>query len=131
MPQQNVEVVRAIFEAWNGGRMNALREMLDPDVIMRAPVGWPEPGPFVAREVVIRALEQLRETFDADWQEIVSDLIGVGDRVAVWTVWHGLGHGPELKQESTAVFTVREGRIFGLEFFWDHEEALEAVGLQE
>jgi hypothetical protein len=49
----------------------------------------------------------------------------------VRTVWHGLGHGPELKQESTAVFTVRGGRIFGMEFFWEHSDALETMGLSE
>ena len=31
----------------------------------------------------------------------------------------------------TGVFTVRKGRIFFMEFFWDHAEALEAVGLSE
>jgi ketosteroid isomerase-like protein len=131
MSQENVEIVRAAFEAWNAGDMDAFRELVDPDVIMRGPVGWPEPGPFVGREAVMRGLEQLRETFDADWQELVSDLMGIGDRVAVRTVWHGVGHGPELKQESTVVSTVRKGRIFGLEFFWNHADALEAVGLQE
>jgi ketosteroid isomerase-like protein len=33
--------------------------------------------------------------------------------------------------EFTSVSTVRNGRIFGVEFFWDHAEALEAVGLSE
>jgi ketosteroid isomerase-like protein len=33
--------------------------------------------------------------------------------------------------EATIVYTVRKGRIFLLEFFWDHTEALEAVGLSE
>ena len=31
--------------------------------------------------------------------------------------------------EMTQVITVREGRILYREFFWDHAEALEAVGL--
>jgi hypothetical protein len=31
----------------------------------------------------------------------------------------------------TWVGTIRKGKIFGLEFFWDHSEALEAVGLSE
>jgi hypothetical protein len=31
----------------------------------------------------------------------------------------------------TGVYTVRNGRIFGLEFFRDHAEALEAAGLSE
>ena len=76
----------------------------------------------------MRVFEQLRETFDSDWQELNSDLVHVGDRVAVRTVWHGVGHGPELKQESTPVFTVRNGRVFHIEFCWDHADALEAVG---
>jgi hypothetical protein len=68
---------------------------------MRGPKAWPEPGPFFGQEAVMRAIEQLRDTFESDWQELNSDLVHVGDRVAVRTVWHGLDHGPELKQEST------------------------------
>ena len=33
--------------------------------------------------------------------------------------------------ELTTVFTVRKGKIVRMEFFWDHAEALEAVGLSE
>jgi ketosteroid isomerase-like protein len=31
----------------------------------------------------------------------------------------------------TGVYTMRKGRIFGIEYFWDHAEALEAAGLKE
>jgi len=31
----------------------------------------------------------------------------------------------------TGVYTMRKGRIFGIEYFWDHTEALEAVGLSD
>ena len=58
MSQENVEIVRAAFEAWNAGDMDALRELYDPDVIVRTPEGWPEPGPFVGREAVMRQFEQ-------------------------------------------------------------------------
>jgi predicted lipid-binding transport protein (Tim44 family) len=37
MSQENVEIVRASFEAWNAGDMDALRELHDPDVILRTP----------------------------------------------------------------------------------------------
>jgi ketosteroid isomerase-like protein len=33
--------------------------------------------------------------------------------------------------EMTSVWTVREGRIVGLEYFWDQAGALEAMGLAE
>ena len=61
MSQQNVEVVRAAFEAWNAGDMDTGRELFLPDAIMRLPDGWPEPGPFVGREAVFRQLDQMRE----------------------------------------------------------------------
>jgi len=57
-----VEIVRAGLEAWNAGDMDALRETYDPGTIFRTPEGWPEPGPYVGREAVMRQLEQLRET---------------------------------------------------------------------
>ena len=66
MSQENVEIMRANFEAWNAGDMGALREYFDPDVIMRMPEGWPELGPHVGREAVMRHWEQQREALDAD-----------------------------------------------------------------
>ena len=100
----------------------------DPDVIVRTAEGWPEPGPFVGREAVMRQWEQLRETWDADALEPISDFIDAGDRVVVRFIWRGAGHGPESNMELTGVYTVRKGRIFSMEFFWDHAEALEAAG---
>ena len=129
MSQENVEVVRAGFDAWNAGNMDAVRELHDPDVIVRYPEGWPEPGPFVGREAVMRQLEQLRETWDADALELISDFIHAADRVAVRLIWRGVGQGPESNMEMTGVYTVRKGRIFGIELFWDHAEALETMGL--
>src|SRR5438309_9866995 len=129
MSRENMEVMQAAFEAWNGD-MDAFREMHDPDVIARSPEGWPEPGPFVGREAVIRQWEQMRETWDADALKPI-DFIDVGERVVVRFVWRGAGRGPELNMEMTGVYTVREGKITVFEFFWDHSEALEAAGPDE
>jgi uncharacterized protein len=131
MSQENVEIVRRGFEAWNTGDMDAVRELYDPGVIWRPLDGWPEPGPYAGREAVMRQLKQMRETWDADSFELISDFIDVGDRVAVRFIWHGVGQGPESNIEGTGVYTVRKGRILGLEFFWDHAEALETLGLSE
>jgi ketosteroid isomerase-like protein len=131
MSQENVEVVLRVYEVWNAGDMDAFRELCDPDIIMRPPKGWPEPGPFVGREAVMREWHQLRETWDADAVEPISDFIEAADRVVVRQVWHGVGRGPESHLELTQVFTLRKGRIFYQEFFWDHAEALEAAGLRE
>ena len=76
-------------------------------------------------------MEQLRETWDADTLEPIDDLIDTADRVVVRIIWHGVGHGPDLNMELTGVYTVRNGKIRTAEFFRDHAEALEAVGLSE
>jgi uncharacterized protein len=131
MSQENVEIVRRGFEAWNAGDMDALREIFDPGIVWRAPEGWPEPGPYIGREAVMRQQEQLRGTWDSDSFQLISDFIDVGDRVAVRYIWRGVGQGPESNIELTGVFTVRKGTISHIEFFWDHAEALEALGLSE
>jgi ketosteroid isomerase-like protein len=131
MSQENVEIVKAGFEAWNAGDMNALGELYHPDVIMRMPEGWPEPGPYVGREAVMRAYEQLRGTWDADALEPISDFIGAADRVVARYFWRGAGYGPEANLELTAVYTLRNRKIVYQEFFWDHAEALETLGLSE
>ena len=99
MSQENVEVVRALFEAWNAGDMDAFRELYHPDAIMRMAEDWPEPGPYFGREAIMREFEQLRQTWDGrDTAEPIGDFIDVGDRVAVRHIWRGAGQGPEAER---------------------------------
>jgi ketosteroid isomerase-like protein len=44
--------------------------------------------------------------------------------------WHDRS-GSRADSGATAIFTIRRGRIRVAEFFWDHAEALETVGLLE
>jgi ketosteroid isomerase-like protein len=131
MSEANVEVIRVWVEAWNSRDIDALRDLVDPDLILRTVKDWPEPGPYVGREAVMRFTEQLRETWDADTMEVIGDIRHAADRVVVRLSWHGVGRGPQSDLEITDVFTVRKGKIYEQEFFWDHAEALEAVGLLE
>lgn len=131
MSEENVEVLRAATQAWNAADMDAFRELHDPDVILRPDKEWPEPGPYMGREAVMRFYERVRETWDADTLEEVGDFPHAADRVVGRWVWHGQGHGPESKMELTAIYTVRNGKVREVEFFFDHAEALEAAGLSE
>ena len=131
MSQENIELLRAFFAAWNAGDMDALRELHDPDVIMQAPKGWPEPGPEVGRDAVMRQFEQLRATWDADSVEPISDFIDAGDRVLVRFIWHTAGQGPGSHLEFTHVAAFRNRKIVRQEYHWDHAAALEAAGLHD
>ena len=79
----------------------------------------------------MRQWEQQREIWDADALEPIGDFIDAGDRVAVRVIWRAAGRGAESNMELTTVFTLRKGRFVYHENFWDHAEALEAVGLSE
>ena len=131
MSRENVEVVKTYFEVWNTADLDALREMYDPEAIMRPLSGWPETGPFVGRDAVMRQWKHMREAFDADTLEPVGDFIEVANHVVVRLIWHGAGRGPEAEWNLTGVYTIRRSKVIGAEFFWDHAEALEAVGLRE
>jgi ketosteroid isomerase-like protein len=131
MSQENVEVARGVFDAWKAGDMDAVRDLYDPNVIVRPMSDWPEPGPWVGREAVMRQWEQMRDAWSADAVEPISEFIDAADRVVVRQMWRGAGRGPDLNMEMTNVFMVRGGRIVYQDFFWDHAEALETLGLGE
>jgi ketosteroid isomerase-like protein len=129
MSEENVEVVRAVYEVWNAGDMDAFRDLYDPGVIMRPPEGWPEPEPLLGREAVMREWEHVREAWNADVVEPISDFIDVADRVVVRHTWRVAGQGPEVNLEVTNVLMVRKGKIVYHEYFLDHSEALETLAL--
>ena len=131
MSQENVELVRQMTDAWNTGETDAWSEFLAPDVIWRVMPDWPEQGPFIGRDAVLRQVRQLRESWDSDTIVPVSDLIDAGERVVLRLIWRGEGRGPESRLEMTCIYTVREDTIIAFEFFWNHAEALKAAGLEE
>ena len=131
MSQENVEIVRASFDAWNAGDMDAYRDLYDAHAVLRTPEGWPEPGPYFGREAVIRELGHMRSAWATNSAEVIGDFIDVADRVAVRSILHGVGQGPKADLELTTLFTVRKGKILALEVFWHHAEVLHFLGLEE
>src|SRR5262245_36964454 len=120
MSHENVETVRAVYEAWNAGDLAGIRELFDPDaIVVRYLEGWPEPGPFIGREAIMQLIERSREAWDTDQMELLS-VIDSADRVVARQCWHAVGRGPDWNMEATVVYTLRAGKIFLMEFFWSH-----------
>jgi ketosteroid isomerase-like protein len=130
MSQENVEIVRASLEAWNRGDMEAVGDVFDPDAVMRTAEPWPERGPYLGRDALVRWQRQLRDTWETAVIEAIT-LVDAGDRVVTRANLHGIGHGREANLEATSIMTLRKGKVIMVEWFWDHAEALEAVGLSE
>jgi ketosteroid isomerase-like protein len=120
----NEALVRAGFDAWNANDTEALRALYTEDAVMETPPGWPEPGPFVGRDEVMRQWAFMRDGWNTDAIELVGDIVSAGDRVAARMVWRTSGSGPDAEIEMTILFTARNGLAVRQQFFWDHEQAL-------
>ena len=131
MSQENVEIVRSSFQAYNAGDMEAWGALLDREVVWAAFERWPEAETLVGRKACQRQWQRMRAPSDVDTVEPVTDLIAGGDRVVVRAAWHAIGRGPEVNMQVITVYTVREGKIIRMENFWAHVDALKAVGLEE
>jgi len=87
MSQANVEIVRAATDAWSVGDMASLRELYDPQIIVQPLTVWPEPGPWIGTEAVIRAWEWQREALGEQTLGSTSDFVHAEDWVVVTQRW--------------------------------------------
>jgi len=129
--QENVEVFRRAIAAYEAGDWTTLREITHPDVTLRPAEGFVESGPFLGREAVIRWRQETSKVWPDAMPEPLSDFIDIGNRVAVRVRLRGTGRGPEMNLEYSEVWTFRDGKVIAVEMFFDHAEALKAVGLEE
>jgi ketosteroid isomerase-like protein len=134
MSQENVEIVRRVYEAFNREGLDAAFEHLHPDFEydLSAAIG-PYAGMYSGRETVRKMLED----FFSAWEYMhvePEDFIDVGDdRVLVPTRGRGRGKGSgiEIEGRPSAIWTVRDGQLIRGAVFNDRAEALEAAGLSE
>jgi uncharacterized protein len=132
MSQENVEVVRRIFDGWATGDFGAGLTDLDPDVVFVVRHPFPEAvetvGPDGIRDYMRRFLENW-ETYAVE----ARDLQAVGATVVADAVQHGEGKasGIEMEQPFFMVFSFLGGKIVRIESILNRDEALEAAGLRE
>jgi ketosteroid isomerase-like protein len=131
MSRENVDAVQASLHAWSQRRMDAFRDFHDANVVVRQFIeGWPEPDPVAGLDAVMDFYAELL-LWQENTAEPISDPVDAGDSVVVRVLWRALAQGQEVGMEVSIVYTLRKGKIAMIEFFRDHAEALEAVGLSE
>jgi ketosteroid isomerase-like protein len=126
MSEENVEVVRRAYEAWNGDDFDAWIKLFDPEV------------EWFALMVVYRGhagIRQIWESLKGDMQGTVriDDVRDLGDSVLALGEGKGTGRTTRLNftTEFAQLVTYRDGRIISIRDFARHAEALEAAGLSE
>ena len=126
MSQENVEIVRAAFEAWNRNDRDAWIRYFDPEV------QW-----FALLEEFRghAGIRQLWQSFRVDLQlkARFDDIRDLGDSVLALGELTGTGRitGLNLSNEVAQLATFRDGRILSFRDFASHAEALEATALPE
>ena len=133
MSQENVEVVRRSFDAWNEGDVAAIRRLYSDDAVART--GVTEFGrTFEGDDPIGRWVAELQETWaEVHWAyERIFE--GEADDVVV-SFYRAIGvgreSGVEVVREFTGVYLIRDGRIASERVFLNRDEALEAAGIEE
>jgi ketosteroid isomerase-like protein len=128
MSQENVEIVRRIWDAYARGDFDQIMGFSDPHVVMITLEEGPLYGFNAVRENYRRWMEAWAEA-----ETTVEEVIGAGDRVFVMARFRGRGQasGIEVETRLYEVYTMRDGTILRVDEFHEREEALEAAGLRE
>ena len=132
MSQENVEIVRTAFAAWNRGDLDAWLETFHPEA------EWHASGAFLGLETAYYGRDGLRsfwQQFRAGWEEIfldVEEFIDRGEQVIVLFRFRATGRdGIQVQRPQAICDTVQDGRVVRAENFTGWDQALEAVGLKE
>jgi ketosteroid isomerase-like protein len=131
MSEKNVEIVRALYEATSGGKMDAQFELLAPEVEFRLSGAFPDLDPVYRGHAEIR---RLNEQLNAPWEELSflpDRIIDLGDRVLALCHFHAKGRdGLEVDFALAHIWTIRDGQAVSLQAYSDQKEALEAAGVE-
>ena len=114
MSQENVEIVRRYFAAYDSGALDAIAEFWHPDIEWRAVEGYiDDVGVIRGPDGMRQYYGQWEETFDAIRPEI-EELIEAGDQVvAVLRGGANKDSDAEIDIRYAVVISVREGKIAG------------------
>jgi ketosteroid isomerase-like protein len=133
MSQENVELVRGIWEADRRRDVAAIHAAYAPDIEWEDNSGlWGDWGVARGPDGIRRAFRRWYEAFeDVDME--FGEVDDVGDDVVVTYPLRarGRGSGIEVNQSFTLVWTLQEGKVVRIRSYAGRAQALEAAGLSE
>jgi ketosteroid isomerase-like protein len=132
MSEENIEMVRSFYEAFNRGDWDAMFRDAHPDFELTTPPQLPNAGTYRGREECQRFLQDGLAAFEASIVE-PEEFFESGDRVvAVYTNRvRPKGSSAEIENRNAQLWTIRDGKVKSVRFFPNPRDALEAAGLCE
>jgi uncharacterized protein len=130
MPESNVDRLRVGYEALSRGDYEAVRQLLDPDILLS---DRPEAPDARSYRGYAGMLETLRDTSDSfeDFRLDPQRFFERDDKIVVVLSMTGRGRtsGVPVKERIAHLWTLRDGLAIELRAFTDPADALEAAGL--
>ena len=132
MSQENVEIVRQVYEAFNRGDWDAVYCDFAGDAEMATPPRGLDAGIFRGREEGQAYWEDFLRPYEAVTTEPV-EFFESGDQLLVFikTRARPKGSSAEVEFGTGHLWTIRDGTVVSLRIFPEREKALEAAGLSE
>jgi ketosteroid isomerase-like protein len=131
MSEENVEVVRRMYEAFHGGDVEEALAYFDADVFadQSRRLGG---GISRGREELRQSLTEWMGTFEA-YREEIDEIRGLGNLVFAALTQHGRGRGSgvEVQTRFALLYEVCDGKITSLVMYPNPGEALGAGGLSD
>ena len=133
MSQENVELTRQAYEAWNDGDLDWMLDHMTEDFEFRPGLGFSDVDAVVrGKDGWRRFAEMWREA----WEDItvrVERIEDLDDRIVALLTFDGRGRGSgvEVSIRVGHLATVRAGRVSKLTSIAGWDEALAAAGLRD
>ena len=132
MSQENVEIVRRIYERLNRGDVDGVVELCDDDFLMDMSERVFNPDTYRGHDGIRRFYEGVREAWES-YRWDVEEMRVAGDSVVAMlhcTAQSREG-GPGVDWRVAWLWKFRRGKAVYLRFYRHQLEALEAAGLRE
>ncbi len=132
MSQENVKLVKRLYDSWQRDGFDVVPALMDPDIEYVNPPYAVEPGTRQGYEGFAIAAQNIRNVYPTRRFEPL-EYWDAQDQVAVRVrvVARGVGSSVEIDVERGYVFEIRDGKVTRFAWFNEPLEALEAVGLEE
>jgi uncharacterized protein len=117
MTHPNEDLVRRGYEAFANGDMDAMRQVLDPDVIWHAPGRSPLAGDYRGVDEVLGFFGRSMETTQGTLRVAVEDVMVSDEGAAALQRSTAQRNGASLDDLGVNVFRIRDGRAVEV---WQH-----------
>ena len=132
MSQENVEVVRRMYDAFYAGDVDGALSHFDPKVLVDTGNARPDLSVGRGREYLGAVVSSWAAAWEG-WRDEIAEMRDLGGRVLVLSVQRGRGKGSgvEVELRYAILYDVAGDAIISVRMYGSVAEALEAAGLQE